>query len=97
MSNPEQQSIFSDELQTLLAYSQHPMAQQFRSLVVEALKQQEASGGRRKHISFPCEHMLEIAGEIDCLLEIIKSLAEVVAKQTSFLDDQKQNKKEYLS
>jgi hypothetical protein len=95
-TTPEE-SIFSEELQALLALNQHPMAKQFRDLVVVALTKQSETDGRRKAISFATEHMIEIAAEIDSLLDIIKGLAEVIVKQTSFKDDQEPTGKEYLS
>lgn len=91
------ESIFSDELQTLLNYDTHPMARQFRSLVVKALQMQEEDNGIPKHISFSPELMLELAVEIDTLLDIIKGLAEIVAKQSTFESTPTVTGKEYLS
>lgn len=91
------ESIFSDELQTLLNYDTHPMAVQFREFVVKALKLQAEDRGNPKHISFSPQLMLELAIEIDTLLDIIKGLAEIVAKQSTFEATPPVAGKEYLS
>lgn len=97
-------SIFSDEMQQLLAWDQHPMAKQFRDLVVQALKMQNESAGKGKHISFQPELLLEVASEIDQLLTIIKGLADIILGQTKIMDAKEAQdpttgpaKKEYLS
>lgn len=89
-------SIFSEELQKLLALIQHPMAQEFRTFVMQALKMQNEQGGK-KCISFTPEILMEVADEVDMLLGIIHGLAEVIKRQDNFIDASGPKAGEYLS
>lgn len=97
MSDPRpSESIFSDKLHKLLELKQHPMAQEFRTFVMQALKMQNEQGGK-KGISFTPEILMEVADEVDMLLGIIHGLAEAIKRQDNFIDASGPKAGEYLS